>query len=50
MTHSEIVDKLQQIRPGAHWALTGTSYETLTWLDEQATKPSAIELGLEGSI
>lgn len=46
MTHSQISDKLLEIRPGAKWSLQGATYEGLTWLDDPSTKPTAEEIGL----
>lgn len=47
MTHREIVTVLQTSYLGTHWNLTGNTYEGLVWLDDPATKPSAMDLGLE---
>lgn len=46
MNHQQIVDKLIEIRPGAHWALHGITYDGLEWLDDAQVKPTAEELGL----
>jgi hypothetical protein len=46
MTHDELVAKLLQIRPGAHWNLRGDTYSGLEWLDDPVTKPTAQDLGL----
>lgn len=46
MTHSQIVAKLLEIRPEAHWTLNGNTYDGLIWLDSPDTKPTAEELGL----
>lgn len=46
MTHKQIIQKLAEIRPGAHWNLTGVTYDGLEWLDDPSTKPTAEEIGL----
>jgi hypothetical protein len=42
-----ITDALISIRPNAKWALMGTSYEGLDWLDETQTKPTEAEIDAE---
>ena len=44
--HEQLVAKLVQLSPGAHWLLSGDTYAGLVWLDDQATKPTAEDLGL----
>jgi hypothetical protein len=46
MTLDELITALQTVRPGAHWNLSGNTYEGLVWLDDPSTKPTAEELGL----
>lgn len=46
MTHLELVQKIEAIRPGAIWTLTDTAYENLIWQDTVQPKPTAAELGL----
>ncbi len=46
MTYIEFSEKLQEIRPGAIWALTGNEYTGLVWLDNVQPKPTREELGL----
>lgn len=45
--HMELVEKLTALRPGAHWALNGDTYDDLVWLDDPATKPTREELEAE---
>lgn len=47
MTHIEIAEKLQLIRPLAQWVLYGNSYESLVWLDLVQTKPTEEEIFAE---
>lgn len=42
-----ITDALISLRPNAKWALMGTSYEGLDWLDETQTKPTEAEIQAE---
>lgn len=35
---------LEVLRPGASWTLRGMSYDGLTWLDENQTKPTEEEI------
>ncbi len=42
-----ILKALQSLRPGAQWALSGDSYDGLTWLDDTASKPSEEEVSAE---
>jgi hypothetical protein len=35
-----IPDALVSLTPGAEWALTGDTYDGLTWLDETQTQPT----------
>lgn len=46
MDKRTLIDTLLSIRPGAHWSWTGDDYADLIWLDDEATKPTAKELGL----
>lgn len=46
MTHEQLVAAILAARPGSHWNLRGTTYESLEWLDAPETKPTAAELGL----
>lgn len=46
MTHKELVERLETIRPNCQWSLSGDSYEGLTWVDEVHQKPTPEELGL----
>jgi len=39
-----VIDVLQDIRPGAQWSMTGTSYSSLNWIDETQTKPTLAEV------
>ncbi len=38
---------IQNLRPGAHWALNGNTYDGLDWLDEVQSKPTVEELSEE---
>lgn len=44
--HFQLIDKINQLRPGAVFTLRGNTYEGLDWLDENQAKPTAEELGL----
>lgn len=46
MTHLELVSKILQVCPGAHFTLHGNTYDGLIWLDAPETKPTAQELGI----
>lgn len=46
MTQDQLITNLQSLYPGAHWNLSGNTYEGLSWLDDPSTKPTAAELGL----
>lgn len=41
-----ITEALPSIRPGAEWALIGTDYANLKWLDKSQTKPTKSEINL----
>ena len=40
----DIPDALQSLKPGAQWALRGTDYSGLEWLDSGQTKPTETEV------
>ncbi len=39
-----MADALQTLRPGAEWALTGSTYSGLTWIDAAQVKPTSAEV------
>ena len=40
----DITHALQELKPGAEWALIGSEYSGLDWLDSGQTKPTEIEI------
>jgi hypothetical protein len=43
MTHNELKKALKDLVPNAEYILSGTDYENIQWLDEQA-KPTMAEI------
>jgi hypothetical protein len=43
----DVTAALQSLRPGASWYLNGDTYEGLTWLDENQSKPTEEEITQE---
>jgi len=43
MTHNELKKALKDLVPNAQYVLSGTDYENIQWLDEQA-KPTVAEI------
>lgn len=44
MIHSEIVNALTTLRPGALWDLSGDTLAGITWLDGNQTQPTNDEI------
>jgi predicted lipoprotein len=44
---TDIVNTLMSLRPGAEWTLDGDTYEGLSWLDENQSKPTKDEINTE---
>ena len=40
----DITHALQELKPGAEWALIGSEYSGLDWLDSGQTKPTETEI------
>lgn len=45
--HDNFVQAINNLRPGAEWALSGDGYENLIWLDTKQTKPTEEEVNAE---
>jgi hypothetical protein len=43
-THADIAVAIAGLRPRAKFSLQGDTYEGLTWLDEEQTKPTEAEI------
>ena len=46
ITHEQIIDAINVLKPGAKWTMTGTKYVDLDWQDSKQTKPTEQEIDI----